>query len=124
MRVWADAKGTVRLRSLACEIRGVEYINQRFSLDLVGRLEPYTHNGKTTLYGKADLQVSVDIPPALWFTPQPVIDATGNALLASVLHTVKQRLTRHLIADYRAWAGQERRSSEPSFRLSPNAQSS
>ncbi|USR90391.1 DUF1997 domain-containing protein [Phormidium yuhuli AB48] len=118
MRVWADAKGTVRLRSVGCEIRGVEYINQRFSLDLVGRLEPYTHNGKTTLYGKADLKVAVDMPPALWLTPKPIIDATGNTLLASVLHTVKQRLTRHIIADYRAWAGETQQ--DPPISLSPN----
>lgn len=126
MRVWADAKGTVRLRSVGCEIRGVEYINQRFSLDLVGRLEPYTHNGKTTLYGKADLKVGVDMPPALWLTPKPIIDATGNTVLASVLHTVKQRLTRHLIADYRAWAGETQPDTPLSLspNMSPNIQSS
>lgn len=128
LRVWADANGTVRLRSVGCDIRGSEsihqYINDRFSLDLVGRLEPYTHDGKTTLYGKADLKVSVDVPPVLWFTPQPVLEATGNALLASVLHTVKQRLTRHLLADYRTWAGETQSTQEPSLRLSPNAQSS
>jgi hypothetical protein len=126
MRVWADAQGTVKLRSVGCEIRGVEYINQRFSLDLVGRLEPHTHNGKTTLYGKADLKVAVDMPPALWLTPKPIIDATGNTLLASVLHTVKQRLTRHLIADYRAWAGETQQDTPLSLspKMSPKIQSS
>lgn len=130
MKVWAEPNGTVHLRSRRCEIRGVEYINQRFSLNLVGRLEPRTENGKTTLYGRANLEVKVEMPPPLWFTPQPIIDATGNTLLTSVLHTIKQRLTRHLIADYRAWAGQERQqqgreaTANGTMQLSPNAQSS
>jgi hypothetical protein len=38
LRVWAEADGTVRIVSTNCEIRGIDYINQRFSLDLVGKL--------------------------------------------------------------------------------------
>ncbi len=126
MRVWAEPNGTIRLRSNRCEIRGIEYINQRFSLNLAGKLEPRTANGKTILYGRADLEVKVEIPPALWLTPQPIIDGTGNTLLNSVLHTIKQRLTKHLIADYRAWAGDEQnqKTTSATLQLSPNAQSS
>lgn len=103
LRVWAEADGTIQLRSIACEIRGVEYINQRFNLNLVGRLMPSTIGDTTYLRGQADLEVQVELPPALWFTPKPLLEATGNGLLRSVLLTIKQRLTHHLLQDYRKW---------------------
>ena len=104
LRVWAEADGTVYVQSVGCEIRGVEYINQRFKLDLTGRLQPQQVNGATVLVGKADLAVQVDVPPPLDFTPKPFLEAAGNGLLKSVLLTVKQRLMHHLLADYTTWA--------------------
>ncbi len=104
LRVWAEPDGTVHLRSVACEIRGVEYINQRFSLNLVGKLHPYQLKGVTHLAGKADLVVQVELPPPLMFTPKSFLETTGNGLLKSVLLTIKQRLMHHLLADYKKWA--------------------
>ena len=104
MRVWAESDGVVRLQSVRCEIRGVEYINQRFSLNLTGRLQPVSSQLTTHLQGKADLEVLVELPPALWFTPKPILEATGNGLLKSVLLTIKQRLVHQLLLDYRTWA--------------------
>jgi hypothetical protein len=103
MRVWADAQGTIYIRSVACEIRGFEYINERFSLILKGSLSPEQNNHQTRLKGKADLQVSVDIPYPISLTPKPILEATGNGLLKSVLLTIKQRLSHHLLTDYRYW---------------------
>jgi len=105
MKVWADADGSVHLRSLGCEIRGVEYINQRFTLNLFGQLQPQVVDGTTMLKGRADLEVRVDVPPPLMFTPQHLLEVTGNGLLKSVLLTIKQRLMHHLLADYAQWAG-------------------
>jgi hypothetical protein len=104
LHVWADPDGTVYVQSIGCEIRGVEYINQRFKLNLVGKLQPQQLNGKTVLQGRADLEVQVDVPPPLDFTPKSFLEATGNGLLKSVLLTVKQRLMHHLLADYSTWA--------------------
>lgn len=104
MRVWAETDGTIYLESVKCEIRGIEYINQRFSLNLKGHLSPYESNINTRLIGKADLEVQVDIPPPLCFTPKAILEATGNGLLKSVLLTVKQRLLHQLLSDYRKWA--------------------
>lgn len=105
MQVWAESDGTVHLRSVACEIRGVEYINQRFALNLKGTLQPRSQNSEATyLVGRADLEVRVAMPPALLFTPKPILEATGNGLLKSVLLTIKQRLMHHLLLDYRRWA--------------------
>ncbi|PSB26836.1 DUF1997 domain-containing protein [Stenomitos frigidus] len=104
LRVWAESDGTVHVQSIGCEIRGVEYINQRFKLNLTGTLQPIQSGGVTVLTGKADLEVQVDVPMPLALTPRPFLEATGNGLLKSVLLTVKQRLMHHLLADYRAWA--------------------
>lgn len=104
MHVWAEADGTVHLESIACQIRGIEYIDRRFALKLRGRLFPCQVNGVTYLKGKADLQVQVELPPPFWLTPKPVLETTGNGLLKSVLLTVKHRLMHQLLLDYRKWA--------------------
>lgn len=107
LRVWVKSDGTVHLVSVGCEIRGVEYIDRRFSLDLLGKLSPVEVNGMTYLRGKADLTVEVDLPPPLWMTPKAFLEATGNGLLKSVLLTIKQRLMHQLLLDYRRWASDE-----------------
>lgn len=104
LRVWAESDGTVHVQSVGCEIKGVEYINQRFKLSLIGKLQPVQSNGATVLRGRADLEVQVDVPMPIALAPKPFLEATGNGLLKSVLLTVKQRLMHHLLADYRAWA--------------------
>lgn len=104
IQVRTELNGTVHLRSTACEIRGIKYINQRFSLNLVGKLHPYQHQGQTQLKGKADLEVRVELPPPLWLTPRSILERTGNSLLRGVLSTFKQRLMHQLLLDYHKWA--------------------
>ncbi|MGL5064366.1 MAG: DUF1997 domain-containing protein [Microcoleus sp.] len=103
IKVRALSDGTIELESAGCKIRGVDYINDRFSLHLKGRLSPHQIDGSTQLRGKADLVVQVELPPPFWMTPKPILEATGNALLKSVLLTVKQRLMYQLVFDYRQW---------------------
>lgn len=103
LAVHANSDGSLQLRSLGCEIRGVDYINRRFHLALQGYLSPQATANGTDLIGLADLQVGVDIPPPLDLTPRPILEATGNGLLKSVLLTIKQRLSQHLVADYQRW---------------------
>lgn len=107
LRVWAKSDGTIHLISVGCEIRGVEYLNRRFALDLVGKLSPVEVGGLTYLRGKADLSVEVEIPAPLQFTPRSVLETTGNGLLKSILHTIKQKLMHQLLLDYRHWASGE-----------------
>jgi Protein of unknown function (DUF1997) len=104
LMVWAEADGTVQIVSTKCEIRGVDYIDRRFSLNLVGKLSPIDRHGQTYLEGRADLEVKVDLPPPLGFTPAAIVEAAGNSLLKSILLTFKQRLMHQLIADYSIWA--------------------
>ncbi|MDJ0735558.1 MAG: DUF1997 domain-containing protein [Nostocaceae cyanobacterium] len=103
MRIWAESNGTIYLRSLSCEILGIEYINQRFDLNLKGHLSPFQIGKDTRLQGRADLEVEVELPPPFSFTPKPILETTGNGLLKSVLLTIKQRLLHQLLVDYRRW---------------------
>ncbi|MGL5921491.1 DUF1997 domain-containing protein [Chroococcidiopsis sp.] len=103
LKVWTEPNGTVNLRSVACEILGLDYINQRFELNLCGHLSPYQHQNITLLKGKADLEVKVELPFPLNMTPQSIVETTGNGLLKSVLVTIKQRLLHQLLTDYRSW---------------------
>ncbi|NJP10475.1 MAG: DUF1997 domain-containing protein [Leptolyngbyaceae cyanobacterium RU_5_1] len=107
MRVWTESDGTVHVRSLSSEIRGIEYVNQRFALNLIGKLQPCHLDGATHLQGKADLTVTVELPPPFLLTPKAILEATGNGLLKSVLMTVKQRLMHQLLSDYRTWAADQ-----------------
>jgi Protein of unknown function (DUF1997) len=103
MRVWAESNGVIRLQSIACEILGFEYINQRFSLSLEGYLSLEENLSMTKLKGRADLKVTIDLPPPFCFTPKAILETTGNGLLKSVLLTIKQRLLYQLLADYSRW---------------------
>jgi Protein of unknown function (DUF1997) len=104
LRVWTTADGTVRIVSTNCEIRGIDYIDRRFSLELIGELSPDRYQGQTYLIGHADLEVQVDLPPPLSFMPTAIVESAGNSLLKGILNTFKQRLMHQLLADYITWA--------------------
>lgn len=104
LRVWTEVDGTVRVVSTNCEIRGIDYIDRRFSLQLSGKLSPYDKQGQTYLGGSADLEVQVDLPPPLNFMPLAMVESAGNSLLKSILNSFKQRLMNQLLADYAVWA--------------------
>lgn len=104
LRVYVETDGTVKVVSTNCEIRGVDYIDRRFSLQLTGTLRPYQRRERTYLQGLAELEVRVDLPPPLSFMPLAVLEPAGNNLLKSILATFKQRLEHQLIGDYVVWA--------------------
>ena len=103
LQIWAGTGDEISLKSIRCEIWGNEYINQRFDLNLTGKLLPQSVGSKTQLQGDANLEVSIHLPPALWLTPKTLLEKTGNGLLHSVLLTIKQRLMRQLLSDYHEW---------------------
>ncbi len=106
LKVWSGSNGSVYLKSEGCKIEGVGYINERFSLKLKGVLYPQELKGSTILKGQADLEVGVELPTALMFTPQPFLEGAGSKLLKSVLSRMKHKLTTQLVHDYYIWASQ------------------
>jgi hypothetical protein len=104
LEVWTDADGILHIQSIATEIRGVESISLMFGLNLTGYL--YTHRSYhgTQVKGKADLTVQLKLPPSLWLTPRSIVEKAGNALLKTILQTIKQRLEQQLLMDYQNWA--------------------
>lgn len=121
LKVWSGSSSSVYLQSVGCQIKGVDYINKRFTLKLKGVLYPREVNGQTTLEGQADLNVGVELPAALMLTPKPFLERTGNQLLRSVLGRIKQKLMTQLVRDYYTWASQEVTTIEESTtKLSPD----
>lgn len=107
LKVWSGSGSSVYLQSIGCHIKGIDYINDRFNLKLKGVLFPCKVDGKTTLEGQADLEVEVELPTALMFTPKPFLERAGNKLLKSVLSRIKHKLMTQLVQDYNNWASQE-----------------
>lgn len=107
MRVWATEEAAINLQSVACELRGIDYVNDKFLLDLKGHLSPCQQHGETYLKGLAKLAVEVELPPPFTFTPRPLLETAGNGLLLSVLSTIKQRLMQQLLTDYRSWVAMQ-----------------
>lgn len=114
LKVWSGSNGSVYLQSEACQIKGIDYINRRFSLKLKGILYPQVIDGKTNLDGQADLEVGVELPAALMFTPKAFLERAGNKLLKSVLGRIKQKLATQLVQDYYSWSSQETQSQSDS----------
>lgn len=108
LKVWSGSGSSVYLKSEGCQIKGIDYINDRFTLKLKGVLYPHEQNGQTVLLGQADLEVGVDLPAALMFTPKPLLEKAGNKLLKGVLGRIKQKLMTQLVQEYVAWASQEK----------------
>jgi Protein of unknown function (DUF1997) len=108
LRVWTEVNGTVRIVSTKCEIRGIDYIDRRFSLELFGELSPHQKLGQTYLEGYANLQVQVDLPPPLNFMPKSIVESAGDSLLKGILNAFRNRLLHQLLADYALWANTER----------------
>lgn len=121
LKVWSGSNSSVYLKSEHCQIKGIDYINERFSLKLKGVLYPREFQGLTIIEGQADLEVRVELPTALMFTPKPFLERAGNRLLKGVLGRIKQKLTTQLVQDYRTWASQEvQLKPKSSTRLSPD----
>lgn len=106
LRVWSLADGTLRLESVACRVKGPEYlsfVNDSFGMALQGTLTPQRQATYTDLQGQADLQIRLELPPPIRFMPASVLDRTGKTFLGSILGTIKHRIERQLVEDYRAW---------------------
>ncbi|MGF1459253.1 MAG: DUF1997 domain-containing protein [Leptolyngbyaceae cyanobacterium] len=99
--------GLVTVQSVGCEIKGNEFVDRQFALDLSGQLRLDEQAQTTDLDGYVDLKIEVGLPPVLAMTPHPLLETTGNQILRGVLNTIKQRLLRQLATDYERWSRQQ-----------------
>ncbi|HSM80368.1 MAG TPA: DUF1997 domain-containing protein, partial [Nodosilinea sp.] len=106
LEVRSRADGRLELASVGCEVKGPDYlsfVNDSFGLALKGTLTPHRHPTHTELRGQADLQIQLELPAPIRYMPAAVLDRTGQAFLSGILTTIKHRIERQLIEDYRAW---------------------
>lgn len=106
LRVLSMSDGSLHLESVGCQVKGPDYlrfVNDSFGMGLQGVLTPHRTATYTELRGQADLQIAIDLPPPLRFMPAPVLDRTGKTFLSGILTTIKYRIERQLVEDYRAW---------------------
>jgi hypothetical protein len=115
LKVWSSSRGTVYLQSESSEIRGVNYINARFSLKVNGLLSILQKEGKTYLKGEAFVEVNVELPQVFSLTPKSLLETAGKSLAKNVLMRIKQRLLSHLLADYHQWAEGTEKAKEKSI---------
>ncbi|WP_035987698.1 DUF1997 domain-containing protein [Leptolyngbya sp. KIOST-1] len=106
LRVRSQADGTLQLESVGCQVKGPDYlsfVNDSFGMALQGTLIPHRRDHYTELQGRADLHIHIELPPPLRFMPDPVLDRAGRTFLSGILSTIKHRIERQLVEDYRAW---------------------
>ncbi|MEM9540694.1 MAG: DUF1997 domain-containing protein [Cyanobacteria bacterium P01_E01_bin.42] len=104
LKVWSSSRGTIYLQSESCEIRGIDYINTRFSLKVNGLLVPSQKEGKTYLQGEAFVEAKIELPRVFLLAPKHLLETAGHSLAKNVLLRIKHRLLSHLLSDYHQWA--------------------
>jgi len=103
MQIWADANGTIHLKSVGCDLKGIETINEHFDIQLQGTMQPCKVGSKTYLKGGVSLGLKIFLPPPFSLMPKQMVQSTGNGLLGNVLLKMKQGLMQQLL-DYSEWA--------------------
>ncbi|MGK7919955.1 MAG: DUF1997 domain-containing protein [Trichodesmium sp.] len=104
MKIWTTLPGVVHLESVACELKGIEMINEHFQLNLNGTMQPTKIQEKTFLKGQAELSLQIFLPSPFNKIPKSMLLSTGNSLLGNILLKMKQGLMNKLLLDYSNWA--------------------
>jgi hypothetical protein len=103
LKIWCDRHNIVHLQSVDYQLNGLEAFMDGFELTLDGSLTPLDQDGQIHLEGRADLTVTLDVPPPLRLTPKPLLEMTGDRLLSEVLQRIKHQILKQLVADYQQW---------------------
>lgn len=101
VRIYPNDCDEVIIYSDSCRLRHQAVLNRRFSFKLQGWLAARPDNSGVS--GNAELDINIDLPAAFRLTPKSILESSGNAIANSILHTIKQRLQRRLVHEYRGW---------------------
>ncbi|MEM1169141.1 MAG: DUF1997 domain-containing protein [Cyanobacteria bacterium P01_H01_bin.35] len=107
MKIWTTSVGVVKLESVACELKGIEMINEHFQLNLHGTMQPIIIQEKTFLNGQVELSLQIFLPAPFNKIPKSMLLSTGNSLLGNILLKMKKRLMEKLLLDYSEWVNSE-----------------
>ncbi len=99
---WEEGDRALNILAQDCQLIGLDWLSPKFDLDLRGVLRPATRD---RLDGEVYLGISLDLPPMLSFTPEPLVRQSGGVLLNGILGAVRQKIERRLPEDYRRWTG-------------------
>lgn len=99
--IYPNEEDEVIIYSDSCQLRYQSSLNRRFSFKLQGKLAARKDNSGVS--GDAQLDIFIDLPAAFRLTPKPLLESTGNAIVKGILMTIKQRLQRRLVHEYRSW---------------------
>lgn len=103
LKIWGDDTGTLYLKSLGSELRGIASLNEHFNLQVSGKMHPHQLGESTYLQGYAELSLKIYLPPPFTLMPETVLQSSGSRLLASILRKMKQELMEKLLQDYSQW---------------------
>ncbi len=101
VQIYPNDSGEIIIYSDSCRLRHQALLNRRFSFKLQGWLAARADN--SGVFGNAELDIHIDLPTAFRLTPKPLLESTGNAIANGILNTIKQRLQRRLVHEYRGW---------------------
>lgn len=104
LEVKTQEDGTLQLRMLRAELKGAEFLQESTLVNLEGELTPYPRGAETELIGHTQLDIQVELPAALKLVPKSVLESAGTTFLNGLLLSIKNRIKRHLVQDYRQWA--------------------
>jgi hypothetical protein len=107
LQIDASHDHVLTVRSLDCWIKGNQFINEQFALNLQGQLQLTEQDIVTDLTGDVDLAIAIELPSILAMTPHAILETTGNQILRGVLNTIKHRLMHQLASDYQRWSRQQ-----------------
>ncbi len=92
----------VIIYSDSCRLRNQTALNRRFSFKLQGWLAARPDNSGVS--GNAQLDITIDLPPAFRLTPRALLESSGNTIVDSILGSIKRRLQHRLVHEYRGWS--------------------
>lgn len=110
VQIYSNDCNEVIIYSDSCRLRHQSVLNRHFSFKLTGWLAARPDNSGVS--GNAELDIMIDLPSTFYVTPKALLESTGNAIANRILITIKQRLQRRLIHEYRGWISSKLASSK------------
>ncbi len=113
LRIIASDSGGSDLEIIDCNIEGNSWLNNHFSLEFDGDLNPTERNLQRAegadqsqtiqLEGEAYVKVCIDIPPVLRFTPRSLLNSAGSRILDGILAMIQRSLQTKLPRSFQAY---------------------